>query len=430
MALFDHNPPSNKLLLNQLFVGRQIEREILAERIPGELSSDAILAVHGSSRVGKSHLALWFLHQPELRERYYVFVVKAANGRTARQILLDLYEAVRTEIQAIQEPAELIHEPGEPEGLGSLNILNEVRELIAIFDGLITGDETEREVSYSDAFEHSFAFKILANILSLGISSELGGGTKETRTETHRVKRAPPNDYRLASIIRELCEVLCQASPKRSVIIYIDDVDLLDVGPEQDQKEVVVLTRLLSRLAESTCIAVVASLRTRHLANKHKAFSEALRVRAMTDEELKNVYQNHLKVHDLPIGVFDEECISELVKSASGHVGNFLRQCFKFRDWGRVNGKLGTGQLLNVTHFKDFVLDEVREFSSRPDLKPYVDAIVAAVRRIPPLLEVALNPEVLGTELVYTLLEEPGGAGPQKVYTINGFVARVLREKT
>jgi hypothetical protein len=60
-ALFFHNPPSDLGLLRALFVGRENELAFLQRRLPGTMPG-TIRAIHGESRVGKSHLVLQYLH--------------------------------------------------------------------------------------------------------------------------------------------------------------------------------------------------------------------------------------------------------------------------------------------------------------------------------------------------------------------------------
>jgi hypothetical protein len=83
LSLFHHNPPHEDALQLRLFVNRKADLEIMGARIPGSLP--CIRAIHGGSRVGKSHLALCYLQG--LAERHHVFKVIAAGGHTARMVL-------------------------------------------------------------------------------------------------------------------------------------------------------------------------------------------------------------------------------------------------------------------------------------------------------------------------------------------------------
>lgn len=421
MSLFFHNPPNEKSqlrLLTELFVGRSRELRKLRQRIPGDMAEDTLRLIHGQSRVGKSHLALRFL--TDLRNDYHVFIVKAASGRTARQILSDLFQQVRKALQEVTAPMDL-----QPEGVSSAGILTEGLEMARIFDGLIVGDETAREITYSSTFEATRTYKVVANILGLtpfSGSSEVTDGSKKGRVKTRKISIQPPNDYRLVDIIRELCELLNLSTGKQS-ILYIDDVDLLDDGPDVDQAQVNLLIRLLAQLAESQVIAIVASARTRHMTIHHKTCTDALRVPVMKPEELKDVYRRHISTFSGGAEVFDDECLTGLVEFATGHVGNFLRTCAKFLDWADLEGLTDHGRLLTVAELDAFLISEVQAFSrSYPN---YMDPIRQAVQSNQTVAR--LEPAVLGTPLVYTILEEPDSS-TASLYEIRPLVARILRK--
>ena len=415
MTLFHHNPPSQRNLQHELFVNRNREMKKLAEKIPGDFNSSSILVIHGSSRVGKSHLALNFL--ATLDDAYHLFIVKAAGGRTARQILIDLFQLVRQSVLEITSPAIL-----EPEGVSAHNILEEGRELIGIFDGLICGTEQSREITYSDAFEKSNTFRFLMN--AFGITPELSGSIKATQTTTKKITISAPDDYRLVDILCELCDVLMWSTQKKS-LIYIDDVDLLDDGPFIDQEMVVKLIRLLHRLAESNNVTIVTSMRTRHLTIAQKELSEALNVRRLSDEDMQEVYKRHIARFRPGRPVFDEICLATLTEFASGRIGNFLRLCAKVLDWGDLQGRT-EGRTIDLSDLEDFIRDEIRELSLNLDFLPYLTKIreAAGIGK----LEVDLDTGVMGTSLVYLLLEEPlRHSQTQQRYGIIPLAARVIQ---
>lgn len=424
MSLFHHNPPDNQpQLLRDLFVGREWELEQLKERLPGEWSSANIRAIHGESRTGKSHLTLRYLDQLS-DSPHHLFIVKAASGRTARQILVELYRQVRNKLTEVEVPADL------PDGVSSFPILQGALRRVRLYDGLITGEQQSKELSIKDAQEHGGGLKILAAIF--GLTAEFSGATKAQKEQSRKVALSVPDDYHRVDIIRELCEALFFTTDRRC-IVYIDDVDLLDAGPYIDQKEVTILLRHLQELAQSKFICVVASLRTRHLSATNKEFEEALRVTTMDDADLRSIYERHIQLFRKGKPLIDERCMEQLLAAATGHIGNFLRWCRKLHDWAGSGKRLtrreadGTqvNRELTVADLEDFIRHELRQLSGRASLTRHMDRISQAV--LAKQIFVELEPEVMGTELLYTVLEEPGEAGTPKVFQINPFVARVLR---
>lgn len=416
MTLFHHNPPSQRELQQRLFVNRSREMRKLNEKIRGGFDTASILVIHGDSRVGKSHLALNFL--ATLDDTYHKYIIKAAGGRTARLILVDLYQDLRQRVLEVSSPVTL-----QPEDVESLGILQEGREIINLFDGLICGGEQSREFIYGDTFESTRTFRLLTS--AFAVTPELNASEKTTRTTTKKVVLAPPDEYRLVDILRELCELLTIATNKKN-LIYIDDVDLLDDGPSIDQEQVIKLVRLLHRLAESNDVAIVASMRTRHLTIAQKELSEALTVRGLGDDEFQEVYRRHIASFHENRPVFDDACLTKLTEFASRRIGNFLRLCSKLFDWGDIQERTQS-RLIAQSDLEDFIKDEIRDLSRNLDYSPYLLKIREAAKS--DQLEVELDAKVLGTPLIFLLLEEPiNPSQTQQRYGIFPLVARVIKE--
>jgi hypothetical protein len=143
----------------------------------------------------------------------------------------------------------------------------------------------------------------------------------------------------------------------------------------------------------------------------------------MKPEELKDVYRRHISTFSGGAEVFDDECLTGLVEFATGHVGNFLRTCAKFLDWADLEGLTDHGRLLTVAELDAFLISEVQAFSrSYPN---YMDPIRQAVQSNQTVAR--LEPAVLGTPLVYTILEEPDSS-TASLYEIRPLVARILRK--
>jgi hypothetical protein len=153
---------------------------------------------------------------------------------------------------------------------------------------------------------------------------------------------------------------------------------------------------------------------------------EALRVRPMKEEYMEEVSQRHIETFNEGRKIFEDECLAKQMEFADGHIGNFLRQCSKISDWGGLEGRTDDSRLLSVTDLRDFIRDEIRDVARNPDLRSYLDEIrTAALNR---RQEVALDPGVLGTQLMYTLLMESLDGGTPKMYAIRPLVADVLYE--
>lgn len=431
-ALFFHNPPTDHGLLRELFVGRSYELQRLNERIPGSYPG-TIRAIHGYSRVGKSHLALHFLADlPDVQ----LISIKAASGRKARLILRELYAQLRQRIWDVQtkeaqRPGSLaLLDPttnrplpvlsvgtGETasDGVSSLQVLEDALSRIARFEPLIQGLASSAEHTLTDSTE-TF---VNAN---LGIGgSGLSSSAKQTQGLGDKLTFAAPDEYGLTHIIGELCQDLFLVTGQR-VLIYVDDVDLLDTGPSSPPDEAVLLVRCLHQLSECPDVRVATSLRTRHLQNADKEFSEVVLVEPMSPEELRQVYERHIQTFNSGTEVMDEECLDELITHVKGKVGTFLRLCSQFRDWGlRYRPNL----CLTPTDLIEFYKTQVRQCLLVPDNRPYIERIKEALNMN--TMEVGVDAGVLATPIIGTLLEEPLEPGVPKVFDISPLAGKTLR---
>lgn len=426
-ALFFHNPPSDHGLLRALFVGRERELELLHRRLPGTMPG-TVRAIHGESRVGKSHLALRFLSD---LQNLHLVIVPAASGKRAWIILRDIYAALRTRIgeawtRAQASPESLAHiDPGtgthtrggsEGEGVSTYQDLAAAIDLIEQMDDLIEGRAQSRERQSAEGDESSADFAVKPS----GIG--LGGAAKHTRSLGDKRVLIRPDEDGLCAVIAQLGQALHLATGQR-VLIYVDDVDLLDVGPGADPEQVVLLNRALYRLSKNPELTVVASLRTRHMRDRDKEFSDVVQVRRLKDSELRQIYARQLEHFGVAQPIMDDDCLDRLIQHAGGKVGVFLRLCFQLRDFGLLERP---GQVLRSADLEEFLMAEIRhELLSTPDYRPHVQSIVAALKAN--TLEVELPPEVQNTPIPHLLLDDPPTPLSPRRYTIKRLTAQALR---
>lgn len=440
-ALFDQNPPVDPALRRQLFIGREYELRLMSERIPGSLRG-RIRAIHGPSRVGKSHLALLFLHE---LKGLNLFTVNAASGLAAKIILRDLYDQLRDRFEKLYEQVQLEVAQGRAipsclqridpdtkrpplpgvnldETVSSVPILEEALAFIDETDQLLPGESLSAEESTTGADEDSLGGSL--GVKGAGIEVGLSGGAKRAVGTGTKIVRPPLDELVFTRRITRLCEDLALLTGQQ-VLVYIDDVDLLERRPSSTKlahEEVALLTRCLHRLASSGSITVATSLRTRNLRIDDKELSGVVEVEPLTADEMKRVYQNHIGAFNEGAQVMDEECQDELGLHANGMVGNFLRLCRELRDWGL---KFRQGQCLKKDDLDSYFQYRIRRLLAVPDNRPYIEAIKAALKAA--VYEVALDPAVLDTDIAYILLEEPLGSYVPRTFTISHLARRALK---
>jgi hypothetical protein len=239
-----------------------------------------IRAVHGDSRVGKSHLALRFLLDLD-PDQWTFFTVNAGDLIKARKALQQTYRAVLNTLKDIDVPVDL-----EPEGVSVEAILEEAIELGEMLDPLVSDLVSSCEYTLTEGREDSISYRILTKVFGLGRRS------KVATAKSTKVTLGKPSNYQISHLAGQLMGVLGQASGKR-VLLYVDDLDLLELTLSDTKEEFVELREMLSHLAIDYEVTVVASLRTARMTIRDKSLENTLQVR---DEYWKDLLVSHLRV--------------------------------------------------------------------------------------------------------------------------------------
>ncbi len=408
--LFHHNPLRDKRHLRRLFVNRKTEIEMLKERVlKPKHTLDLVFAVHGVSRVGKSHLAFRALLDTK---RWNIIEVYAAEGRRARWVLQDIHNELRECIIDVKEPVVL-----EPEGVSSQGLLRDTKTSMAFLGDFTAADRAEtKTIKIKEGTEFSFGVKVISQIFGLNVQDKTTAGTEQ------EIKIPRLDDYQLVKYLAMLAEMLATVTGK-GCLIYVDDVDLLEMGCDEEQKEAIQLINHLSSLAEYPQIAVLVSIRSRHIQTGQKRLRKAVLVEALTNEEMRQIHDNHIKLFNRGEVLFDDECLEKLIEMASGRPGNFLWNCHELWDWGWLRNRLRP-EGMTVDDLVEFLTDMIREFSVDATLKDYVEEIRSAF--LNGELEVELDPAVCSTDLIFVLLDEPNVLHPTR-FGIISFAGDVLK---
>ena len=191
-------------------------------------------------------------------------------------------------------------------------------DLIEQMDDLIEGRAQSRELNSGEGDESSAEVAIKPSASAIGINISgigLGGTAKHTRSLGDKRVLMRPDENGLCAVIAQLAQALHLATGQR-VLVYVDDVDLLDEGPGADPEQVVLLNRALYRLSKSPDLVIVSSLRTRHLHDRDKEFSEVVRVRRLKDSELRQIYERQLEYFGIAQPILDADCLDRLIQHA------------------------------------------------------------------------------------------------------------------
>lgn len=406
--LFNVNPPPDDLLV-PMFVDRKNEMSLALDALASRSTVNEILAVHGETRTGKSHFARVLLKQLPKREASWRHVTVMANHRGAvRPVLEDLFLALWSLLPVVRGkvPSERLRTFDE-----FVADQNQRRRLLL-------GDLAEQARETSSGRTDVVEAKVGAGPLYL--NAGLTDRTEERAGESERNVMRSPSDALVVEWIRDLLDELRAQEPLRPVLLFVDDLDLLERRKTSDKDpEATVCADLVQRLlnlAAHPHAVVLVTVRTAWFNERNKELNNFVQLPFFEDEILREIYQRHVDELFEGRAVFDAEALDLLVRESNGQVGMFLKTCRDMLQWGY--DKLP----IDATKVSAFVDAKLREFRRLPDCVPYLPAIEKAL--LAQELTVKLTGDLHNTPLLYTvLMPVPGQA---EMYLLNPLWSRAL----
>ncbi len=403
--------------IRDLFIDRDPQLKWMKGRFPPSQSTNQINAVHGASRVGKSHLVFRFLQEDELDD-WHVIWLNAEGQFTARLVIEFLFNELHAVLQLIDRPLELVTEE-----VSSAGILGEVKRVAATIARRISSPEGEVSHTIARGREQSAGGE--AAITSL---VKVIGSVKESSDESVTYALTPPSDEQIVEIIAEIIDCLRLATRKQT-IVYVDDVDLLEVGTDHGREHADRLKRLLWLLADhpSGNVHVLTSVRTRNMGTGQKALVPVVEVEPFHDNsDLRSIYDLRVQRYHAGEPVFADDCVSKIIEMASGKPGNLLRICHDFHEWCFMRGHMDGSVPPGLDALRSFVRDRIEKMRGNSvACSGYLAEIEKAVRDGD--IEVSLGSGVLATDLVYLVLVEPPTLEPTD-YAIQPYTLEVMTE--
>ena len=406
--LFDANPPEDEGLVVDLFWNRETELEFGLRMLRDGASFPKVLAVHGHTRAGKSHLVRRILEDVR-REGlpYLVFSVNANNRGTAVAVLEEAFCLLWHHIRGVTAAPD-----------GEQGVLEDAIRVLGALEPLVLHEATEVEHTLT----RETAERLAATVKLVPPGFELSaGGEVHVKDATLRRWRTGRLDARdLVQLIRYECDVVSRLAPGHKVLLFVDDLDLLDRPGTQGAQEKDDLVAHLQSLADQPPVVVVVTVRGAWFNGREKDFKDFLRVGLLGHNDLVAIYRMHVDVLNGGEAVFDDDALEWLERGADGKVGIFLSLCYRL--WQRFGASDG---LITDDHVRKYVHDHIDELRRDPVHVGIVVEVEQAIRR--GQLEVTLGQEVRETEMIFRVLT-PLPARPN-AYGINPLYADALRER-
>lgn len=414
MSLFRHNPPTRDEEVTALFHNREVELELGLDRLRALSDSEKILAIHGMPRSGKSHFALRLLQRAQ--EEGLPFLILRCNANTrprARLLLEELFFKARA---LARVPPERV-----PEGL--VAHYDEYWEELTRYEAVVGRESAEftLERTTSTASTHELGAKLPVRPFELhGLARH-----EEREGSLDRVVQKSLSERELAEILRYAFDVLAWLNPNRRILLFVDDLDLLDRGQSVEPLESDRLQEALKLLCEPPTLAdrpstlVLVTMRSDGFTDRDKDFEDLAAIRLLEPDQHLAIYQRHIDLFHAGEPVFTPAAISWLEARSGGQVGMFLRRCREIFD--HFYKRLPAGTRIDEQHIKEYVRKDVRDLLRDERCGGVMLDVQTAVRAKQAEVELVSDPGLL----LHRVLN-PGVR--RNVYRINPLYRDVLAE--
>lgn len=371
--LFEHNPPpiDKEQRIQDLFCNRLWELKKGLERLRTLVTDGGegmIHAIHGDSRVGKSHYVRKLLLDAK-NEKLPCrnFLVSANNLGSARSVMIELFNSIwRVIDEAMPE-----HAPG-----GQSKILEEYQTTLREYEPLVNSPSKTFSRKRNRSEQHSLqgAIKLLVPPFDLNTTS----GTVETQGDEQGESQGAINDQELVDILHYTLDVLTWVDEPQRAILVIDDLDLLDRDGKEGQSESDRVIDLLRKVATRTQAIVLVTIRQRTMQERDKDFRDFIKLSRLDKNQTTEIYQRHVKLFRAGKDVFSPPVLSKLCDHARGQIGLFLRRCKELYDYGDRQGT--TTPLSEATLFQ-WITYELDDMEQDNKTAPYFYPIIESVRQ-------------------------------------------------
>ena len=396
--------------IQRTFINR--ERELNAAKMlfqPNRLK-DQIYAIHGFSRVGKSHLAIKLALDLSSQHNMLYFYTSANMKGTAEDVLGDLYEKIRN--YTVSLDPKTIKGKDRSAYLAFLKVyLNHINLLFTMPAAKISFRFLQKE---AEKVKANLGAKVPFVNLSAGIAGERTKGADKEQA----IELGQPNAKGIRLIICFLIEALAFISDQ-NFLLLVDDLDLLEEtsGGAKERDE---LINQLKHIALAPCVAVWVTCRQQYFTEREKEMDNFIQVSFLKEAELVDIYKARVREYYGDAPIFGEEALQELTEGFRGVAGSFLNECFLF--WRH---HLGETYPLGLKHLSAFLLAEMENFLGNPETHAIFTKITDAVKTQKTEVEI---PDVKkGQGLIYRVLF-PKAYG-QDIYEISPLFAKVLKNR-
>lgn len=403
--VFEHRPLTKGNFITNTFVNREIDIETARLFFDPKNQIDMVYVIHGESRIGKSHLAIYLMSIFEKEHHMIYFYVNANTRGYALDILKDLFDQVADYVATLT-PSE--HQKEFEFLKAYLNDINNV--FYGVPAKIALKKSRDKRHTLSSSFKGRFPF----------IDIQLGGDQAHKNQDEISVelKSIPPD--KLRDILAQ-CFKLISYITHQKILLLVDDLDLLEeIGEGEKQRDL--LSNHLKYFSTIDPLTVFATSRTHYFIERQKELHNFLEVSRMTSMNLESVYQKRISCFLNGVSIFDKHVLSKLIHGFNGYVGIFLYECFLILRNYVI--QINKNQIVEMSMLNEHFNKELLSFDSNPETKPVYDQIVNCVKN--QQTELTVDTLMPSPEFVFRMLIPKGYQ--QNTYVILPIWVKAIKE--
>lgn len=361
----------------------------------------SLWSVHGATRCGKSHLVRRALLDPKLAEAgMMVFVIQANGEMTAHNVLKRILRELSGPVLN-RRMAPHIAMSAERFTLTQKNV-----EVALKLLGL--GADFSEMVVVGDAISGGLALGVGdKGIAGLGLDVKAQHDRRLERRDTYR----SISDEQLVDVIAHALELLIDTNHGRPVVLFVDDIDLLQSGGVEGGAESEMLIRLLSPLAGVARLIPIVATRYAFFNGHNKSLVNFLPVSILTSAEIVAVHKHRIAAFHGGAAIFTDDALNFLAAKVDGRIGMFQKYCHDI--W---SDDVAQAMPIDLDRVNDFLALRLRRWRADRETGPVMNQVFQAAREHRMQIEPVLDPRTVG---LYLNLLEPAPGGSARGYVVS-----------
>jgi hypothetical protein len=369
------NPPHEKNDIDDLFVNRDDDLAHGVEFFYDHISLTQIHVIHGHSRMGKSHYLKRLINRLKQKKLPFLFYdINANSKQRARIVLNDIFDALKKEIFAFNPE---LH--GVQKDTPAMQHISVAKDMLIDISSLVTGEREQmvctqmRERIVHNQTTFSLLPKFIQAIWQSGEERKIG--------EEKQWMMSGLSNENVIELIKYQADLLMNKllpDEKKSILLTVDDLDLLYVKPGGDEAVMHLLT-FLNQLASESLFNILVTMRTEAFHDRQKDMTPFRKIGLLDDIEIKDIYHKHLECFNSSQPIFSDQAIDFLLECADGCIGDFLKNCHSI-----FNDNFGwykKGNLIDVNEIKNHVEKNISEHLRFRETKSLMLEIINWVKK-------------------------------------------------